>query len=111
MATIVWSLLKRSRQDDARSLSTLRLRPEHRSGTARRLAALRGVILIAYLYAEPLAGSSDRLVAYSRAQLEGAASEVLVRPGHFCLRHPDVILEVGRILRPLPMDQRGGKQK
>ncbi len=107
MATIVWSLLKRSRQDDARSLPALRPRPEHRSGTARRWAEPRGVILIANLCSEPHAGSSDGLVAFSSARLEGAASEVLVRTGHFCLRHPDVIREVGRILRPWSMDHAG----
>jgi hypothetical protein len=107
MASIVWSLLKRSRQDDARSLPALRPRPEHRSWTARRWAALRGVILIADLCGEPHAGSSDGLVADPGARLEGAASEVLVRTGHFCLRHPDVIRKVGRILRPWSMDYAG----
>jgi hypothetical protein len=73
-------------------------------GTARRWAALRGVILIANPCGEPHAGLSDVLVAYPGAQLEGVASEGLVGNGHFCLRHPVVIREVGCILRPWAMD-------
>jgi pimeloyl-ACP methyl ester carboxylesterase len=41
---------------------------------------------------------SDGVVAYESAHLEGVASEFVVRSGHSAQSHPEVILEVKRIL-------------
>jgi pimeloyl-ACP methyl ester carboxylesterase len=41
---------------------------------------------------------TDGLVSYASAHLEGASSEALVRAGHFCQGHPEVIREVRRVL-------------
>jgi pimeloyl-ACP methyl ester carboxylesterase len=42
--------------------------------------------------------SSDGVVRYRSAQLDGVQSEVVVQSGHSCLDHPHVIEEVRRIL-------------
>ena len=42
---------------------------------------------------------SDGLVPFASAHLEGAASELVVPGGHYCLADPAVIREVGRILK------------
>jgi pimeloyl-ACP methyl ester carboxylesterase len=41
---------------------------------------------------------TDGLVTYESAHLAGVASERIVRAGHLCQDHPEVIEEVGRIL-------------
>jgi len=46
----------------------------------------------------PLEKSSDGLVSYSSAHLDGAASECIVSASHMCEADPEVITEVQRIL-------------
>ena len=46
----------------------------------------------------PLEKTSDGLVNYASAHLDGAASECLVSAGHMCEADPEVITEVRRIL-------------
>jgi pimeloyl-ACP methyl ester carboxylesterase len=41
---------------------------------------------------------TDGLVTYESAHLAGVVSETIVRAGHLCQDHPDVIEEVGRVL-------------
>lgn len=47
----------------------------------------------------PKEDGSDGVVQYESAHLAEVRSEVIVESGHSCLSHPDVISEVGRILR------------
>jgi pimeloyl-ACP methyl ester carboxylesterase len=43
-------------------------------------------------------GSTDGLVTYSSAHLEGAESEKLVPSGHYLMDHPEAVAEIKRIL-------------
>jgi hypothetical protein len=46
-----------------------------------------------------LAASSDGLVPYASAHLEGASSEIIIPSGHSVQETPAAILEIRRILR------------
>jgi hypothetical protein len=49
--------------------------------------------------AGPIETSSDGVVPYASAHLDGAASELVVRSGHGVCENPDAQREVIRILR------------
>jgi len=55
--------------------------------------------IIAVLGAGPLTGKTDGVVAYESAQIEGVASEKVVRSSHSTQSNPETIEEVRRILR------------
>jgi pimeloyl-ACP methyl ester carboxylesterase len=55
--------------------------------------------IIAVLGEGPITGKTDGVVAYESAQIEGVASEKVVRSGHSTQSHPETIEEVRRILR------------
>lgn len=55
--------------------------------------------IIAVLGDGPVTGKTDGVVAYESAQLDGVASEKIVRSSHSTQGEPDTILEVRRILR------------
>jgi pimeloyl-ACP methyl ester carboxylesterase len=54
--------------------------------------------IIAALRDPSAKGATDGLVPVSRARLDGARSEVVVRTHHLCFRHPEVIQEARGIL-------------
>lgn len=64
--------------------------------------------IIARFAPEPGGSHTDGLVSYRSAHLEGAASERIVAGNHFCQAHPQVIEEVGRILREHLAEAVGG---
>jgi pimeloyl-ACP methyl ester carboxylesterase len=65
---------------------------------ARRASSLPFHSIIAAA-GDPLAdGATDGLVPVASARLGGARSEMVVRAGHMCIQHSDVIGEIRRIL-------------
>ena len=58
----------------------------------------------------PLEKSSDGLVSYRSAHIDGAVSEQIVTAGHSCEANPEFIAEVRRILM-LHLSEIGGRQR
>ncbi len=54
--------------------------------------------IIAALNDPSAKGATDGIVPVASARLGGARSEVVVRTHHLCLKHPDVVREVRRVL-------------